>query len=49
MRTVNQKIRKAVENEGQLTRIEGSWWQFSLTERTAHESFCPEPLEDFAR
>jgi len=37
MRTVNQKIRKAVENEGQLTRIEGSWWQFSLTERTAHE------------
>ena len=37
MRTVNQKIRKAIENEGQLTRIDGSWWQFSLTERTAHE------------
>ena len=37
MRTVNQKIRKAIENEGSLTRIEGSWWQFSLTERTAKE------------
>ena len=37
MRTVNQKIRKAIENEGQLARIEGSWWQFSLTERAAHE------------
>lgn len=37
MRTVNQKLRKAIENEGSLTRIEGSWWQFSLTERTAKE------------
>lgn len=37
MRVVNQKIRKAIENEGRLTRIEGSWWQFSLTERTAEE------------
>ena len=24
MRTINQKIRKAIESEGQLTRIEGS-------------------------
>ncbi|MBX3560624.1 MAG: nucleotide-binding protein [Sphingomonas sp.] len=37
MRTVNQKLRKAIENEGRLTRIEGCWWQFSLTERTAKE------------
>ncbi|MGA8971356.1 MAG: TIR domain-containing protein [Pseudolabrys sp.] len=37
MRIVNQKIRKAIENEGRVTRIEGSWWQFSLTERTAKE------------
>ena len=37
MRIVNQKIRKAIENEGRITRIEGSWWQFSLTERTAKE------------
>ena len=34
---VNQKIRKAIENEGRLTRIEGAWWHFSLTERTAKE------------
>ena len=37
MRTVNQKIRNAIENEGRVTRIEGSWWHFSLTERTAKE------------
>ena len=32
-----QKLRKAIENEGRTTRIEGLWWQFSLTERTAKE------------
>lgn len=32
-----QKLRKAIENEGRLARIEGAWWQFSLTERTAEE------------
>jgi hypothetical protein len=37
MRVVNQKIRKAIENEGRLARIEGPWWHFSLTERTARE------------
>jgi predicted nucleotide-binding protein len=37
MKTINQKIRKAIESEGGLTRIEGAWWQFSLTERTAKE------------
>jgi len=37
MRVVNQKLRKAIENEGRLARIEGLWWQFSLTERTARE------------
>lgn len=36
MRAVNQKIRKAIENEGRVARIEGSWWHFSLTERTAN-------------
>lgn len=36
-RTINQKIRKAIENEGSMARIEGTWWQFSLTERTANE------------
>jgi hypothetical protein len=33
----NQKIRNAIENELRVTRIDGSWWQFSLTERTAKE------------
>jgi hypothetical protein len=37
VRIVNQKIRKAIENEGRLARVEGLWWQFSLTERTAKE------------
>jgi hypothetical protein len=36
-RAINQKVRKAIENEGRVTRIEGAWWQFSLTERTAKE------------
>lgn len=36
-RTINQKLRQAIENEGRLARIEGLWWQFSLTERTADE------------
>jgi len=37
MRIVNQSLRKAIENEGRLARIEGQWWQYSLTERTARE------------
>ena len=37
MKAVNQKIRKAVEDEERLARIEGSWWQFSLTARTSQE------------
>jgi hypothetical protein len=37
MRVVNRKIRKAIENEDRVTRVEGSWWQFSLTERTTEE------------
>lgn len=32
-----QKIRKAIETEGRAARIEGQWWQFSLTERTEKE------------
>src|SRR5215468_9691713 len=34
---VNQKLRKAIEDEGRIARIEGLWWQFSLTERSAQE------------
>lgn len=37
MRVVNQTLRKAIENEGRLVRVEGLWWQFSLTERSARE------------
>jgi hypothetical protein len=37
MKVINQKLRKAIENEWRAARIEGLWWQFSLTERTAHE------------
>jgi hypothetical protein len=37
MRAVNQKLRMAIENQGRLAHIEGSWWQFSLTERSARE------------
>src|SRR6266545_1050312 len=32
MRVVNQKLRKAIENAGRVARIEGLWWQYSLTE-----------------
>jgi len=34
---IAEKIRKAVGSEGRVARIEGLWWQFSLTERTARE------------
>ena len=36
-RVINEKLRKAIENEGRLARIEGLWWQFSLTERSSRE------------
>jgi len=37
MKVVCQKLRNAIENEGRVTRIEGLWWQFSLTERSSRE------------
>ncbi len=37
MKSVNQKLRKAIEAEGRLARIEGCWWQYSLTARTDKE------------
>jgi len=37
LKAVNQKVRKAIEAEGRLARIEGLWWQYSLTARTADE------------
>ena len=37
MRAINQKLRKAIESEGRVERIEGLWWQFSLTVRGPQE------------
>jgi hypothetical protein len=37
IRAVNQKLRKAIESEGRVARIEGLWWQFSLTARGPNE------------
>jgi hypothetical protein len=37
VKIVCQKLRNAIENEGRVTRIEGVWWQFSLTQRTEKE------------
>jgi hypothetical protein len=37
VRSINEKLRKAIESEGRIARIEGAWWQFSLTERTLEE------------
>jgi predicted nucleotide-binding protein with TIR-like domain len=37
LRAVCQKIRTAIQSEGHIARIEGHWWQFSLTERSSQE------------
>jgi hypothetical protein len=37
LKVINEKIRTAIESEGRLSRIEGLWWQLSLTERTVGE------------
>jgi len=34
---VCEKLKRAIENYGRLARIEGLWWQFSLTERSERE------------
>lgn len=34
---IAQKLRQAIGNESHLARIEGCWWQFSLTERSERE------------
>ena len=46
---VNQKLRKAIEDIGGLSRIEGLWWQFSITERNALETFRGEPAAHLTR
>ena len=34
VRQINQTLRKAIEAEGRISRLEGDWWQLSLTART---------------
>src|SRR6476646_5154989 len=37
VRQINQKLRKAIAAEGRISRLEGDWWQLSLTARTELE------------
>ena len=37
IKVINEKLRTAIESEGRLNRIEGVWWQLSLTARTTGE------------
>ena len=37
VRSINQKLRKAIETEGRRGPVEGLWWQLSLTARSEFE------------
>jgi hypothetical protein len=37
VKVVCQKLRSAIENVGRAARIDGAWWQFSLTARSEKE------------
>jgi hypothetical protein len=37
IREICQKLSKAIDDLGRVARIEGMWWQYSLTERTIRE------------
>jgi hypothetical protein len=37
VRQINDQLRKAIEAEGRISRLEGDWWQLSLTARTELE------------
>ena len=37
VRQINQKLRKAIAAKGRISRLEGDWWQLSLTARTELE------------
>ena len=37
VRQINRQLRKAIEAEGRISRMEGHWWQLSLTARTELE------------
>lgn len=37
VRQINHTLRRAIEAEGRISRLEGDWWQLSLTARTELE------------
>src|SRR5436189_5632978 len=37
VRQINQTLRKAIDAEGRISRLEGDWWQLSLPARTEFE------------
>jgi hypothetical protein len=37
VRQINQKLRNAIDAQGRVSRVEGDWWQLSLTTRTELE------------
>src|SRR6188474_3211244 len=37
VRQINQQLRNAIEAEGRMSRLQGDWWQHSLTARTDDE------------
>src|SRR5204863_6364195 len=37
VRQINRKLREAIAAEGRISRLEGDWWQLSLTARTELE------------
>jgi hypothetical protein len=37
VRAINDKLKKAIEDLGPVARIDGLWWQYSLTEHGAEE------------
>jgi predicted nucleotide-binding protein len=37
VRQINRQLRKAIDAEGRISRLEGDWWQLSLTARTEYE------------
>ena len=37
VRAINEKLKKAIEDQGPVARIDGLWWQYSLTEHGAEE------------
>ena len=37
VKVINEKLRKAIEDQGPVARVDGLWWQYSLTEHGRSE------------